>query len=360
MNILTLKKIFSTPISRGIVRGIFLNYLKLKLSKIRKKNPFCVVFISTPLHGNLGDQAIVHAQHKIFKDLIKSDNIVEIPAPLYKRFWKEIHELIDDKDIIVIDGGGNMGTLWIEVEHKMQHIVENFSSNKIIIFPQTIFYSDDAYGDKELKQSVEIYSSHPDLYICAREHRTYEFMMRVYPSSNILLVPDIVLYLDSSSNKKERNGALICLREDKEQSFSKDTYKIIDRKLKLKNISSSKISTLESGIIGSFNRKRHLSKKLNQFSGAKIIVTDRLHGMIFAAITATPCLAFDNSSGKVGNVYKWIQHLPYISFVEDNKNIEETIECLLNLEPKYYPRDEIVNKFEPLIQTIDQIICEEK
>ena len=53
-------------------------------------------------------------------------------------------------------------------------------------------------------------------------------------------------------------------------------------------------------------------------SGKKLVVTDRLHCMIFCAVTGTPCIAFDNSNKKISGVYKmWLGDLNYISVSED-------------------------------------------
>lgn len=41
-------------------------------------------------------------------------------------------------------------------------------------------------------------------------------------------------------------------------------------------------------------RKEALSDLFDQFRSLQLIVTDRLHGMIFAAITSTPCIVFGN------------------------------------------------------------------
>ena len=57
-------------------------------------------------------------------------------------------------------------------------------------------------------------------------------------------------------------------------------------------------------------------KKLDEFRKSKLVVTDRLHGMLFAAITGTPCIALGNSSGKVKGVYDWLTHLDYIQYVD--------------------------------------------
>ena len=58
--------------------------------------------------------------------------------------------------------------------------------------------------------------------------------------------------------------------------------------------------------------------------------------MIFAALTATPCVAFDNSSNKVTGVYEWIKSLDYIKIVD---NVDDAIVCveeLIKMNKKEY------------------------
>ncbi len=59
-------------------------------------------------------------------------------------------------------------------------------------------------------------------------------------------------------------------------------------------------------------------KKWNEFSSVQLVVTDRLHGMVFSAITGTPCIALDNISHKVYGAYQWLSYLPYLRFLQQH------------------------------------------
>ena len=59
-------------------------------------------------------------------------------------------------------------------------------------------------------------------------------------------------------------------------------------------------------VIGEYRKSLVLSK-LKEFAGCEIVLTDRLHGMIFSYITSTPCIAIANSTGKSQNAYNdWL------------------------------------------------------
>ena len=88
-------------------------------------------------------------------------------------------------------------------------------------------------------------------------------------------------------------------------------------------------------------------KKFKEFSGYKMVVTDRLHGMIFATVTNTPCIAFDNVSKKVSGVHAWINQLEYVKLADSNTIdthlIEEIYSCKNhsynpNLLSKYFSK----------------------
>ena len=60
------------------------------------------------------------------------------------------------------------------------------------------------------------------------------------------------------------------------------------------------------------------------------MVTDTLHCMVSAAITGTPCIAFDNLSGKVQGVYQWIKNLPYIWICNEISEFEGLVQSVKN------------------------------
>ena len=61
-------------------------------------------------------------------------------------------------------------------------------------------------------------------------------------------------------------------------------------------------------------REEVIIEKLNEFRRYKLVITDRLHGMILSVISGTPWLARDNSSKKVSGVYELISDLPLVKF----------------------------------------------
>lgn len=74
--------------------------------------------------------------------------------------------------------------------------------------------------------------------------------------------------------------------------------------------------------------------------------------MIFSALAGTPCIALNNTSGKVGQEYQWLSNLPYIRFAD---SADEAISMLQGQfpEPGYFPSEKYDELFEPLARLLE-------
>ena len=336
--ILFLKPLLYKPY--GFLRGfvlrmrIVLRLLPRRLKADVLRRPI-VWFIATPRHGNLGDHAIVESQYAFFEDLGLSSRIVEMSRQEYALLRERLPRLVHPDDCIVIDGGGNIGTLWIEEEYKMRDIITRFPDNPIFIFPQTAFFEDSEQGRAELTKSVRVYSSHPDLTVFCRDAATYDLFGRLFPKVRACYVPDMVLYRSREMHMPRGDRVLLCMRGDKEQTAeSGETQKAVRDCLESAGIVYDLCSTVADYDIGKKERARELRAFLEKLSGARFVVTDRLHGMLFCAVTGTPCIALDNVSRKVSGGYAWIDHLPYIRLCADLPSAVQATEDFIRATPE--------------------------
>ena len=59
------------------------------------------------------------------------------------------------------------------------------------------------------------------------------------------------------------------------------------------------------------------------------MITDRLHGMVLAALAGTPCIVFGNCNYKIIGVYKWISNNKNIRYLEGLNDFLGNFEDLL-------------------------------
>lgn len=289
-------------------------------------------------HGNLGDVAIGLAEEQLIEKHFGEYKIYHMPEMYLDICAKKAKKFINDEDIILLQGGGNIGDIYGSPEKERREVIKLFPNNKIIIFPQTAYFSDTEKGKEELEISKKIYNEHKNLIILAREEKTYEFMKKHFFNNKIYFAPDVVMTMHIKSEEK-REGALLILRTDKEKVLEDKNIE------KIKEIVKNKFGKfkesdmhLGSGIvnIGGAKREKELKNKFKQFQTSQIAITDRLHGMIFAAITETPCVVFGNFNYKISGSYEWLKNLEYIQFCNNIEEIEEAIEKVTKAKNRKY------------------------
>ncbi|EGP4930188.1 hypothetical protein FFQ48_002464, partial [Enterococcus faecium] len=156
-------------------------------------------------------------------------------------------------------------------------------------------------------------------------------------------------------------------------SFRDDKEKLLDEKLiaQLKNaVKDLKIEAIDfdTHIGDEFEiREEKRNSKLNEiwdtFGKSSLILTDRLHGMIFALITGTPAIIFSNNNPKIRSSYEtWITDVNYIRYI-DTYNPGEVIDNIvemLNISPVSKDFSRFYDYFAEEINAIQSSIEEEK
>ncbi|WNH12231.1 polysaccharide pyruvyl transferase family protein [Thalassobellus suaedae] len=306
-------------------------------------------------YGNLGDVAITYAQHKFLKENLPSYLVTEIPISKTIEGIAFVKKIVSKDDIITTVGGGNMGDLYPMIESFRQNIISNFKNNKIISFPQTIDFSETVKGQKALKKAIKIYSKHPNLTLVAREHKSYDYYKIYFPENNILLTPDIVLSQNQSLYQFKRKGAIICLRDDKEKKLT------IEQEGKLVGLLKNEFNAIKFRDTHIGGERLSLKNRVSQlkliwedFKKAELVVTDRLHGMIFCYITGTPVIVFLNNNHKVKSSYHWINSAQHVKLIEEFsiENIQTAIKELKNND-KETKLENMLHYYDTILKTID-------
>lgn len=314
-----------------------------------------ILLIGVPYHGNIGDSAIYYAERKFIEDNFKDYEFNHISEQGQEKCINKIAKYYDKEDIIFMHGGGNMGNVYLWHEEIRRKAIEVFSNNRIIIFPQTIHFEDSKEGQKQLQITRKIYNSHPNLTLIAREEKSYKMMKEYFPQNNVIMTPDIVMYLDETEPRQIRSGALMAMRNDKEIRLEQSESKQIENIL-IKEYGNVTYTDTHLGYDKAENYEKRIEiikDKLNEFKKAEIVITDRLHGMIFASITSTPCIAFANNNHKIEYSYKWLQNLGYIKFAKKVEEVEKYIEELKKILHPQYNNDFAKESFKQIIDLIN-------
>ena len=310
-----------------------------------KDHKNCVFLVMTPEYTNLGDHALAIAEKKFLEALgFYCLEITGRELGYMRNMW--CLSLMNGHPII-LTGGGYIGTIWPETEILLRDVMRHNPRSTIFMLPNSAYYENSPWGEAELRQSRQVYGNHKHLHIFAREKKSLDFLQKHF--SNIKLAPDMVLSCRFPWEKRDRSGCILCLREDVEKTRSPEqeqSVRMQAEELFRGNIRILDMETREA--ISPACREQAVEKQMQAFAGAELVITDRLHGMIFCAITGTPCIVLDSMSPKVRGCYAWISELPYIRFL-DGKKLEEVYEEIPEQYEIYNP-----DTIQPLFAELKQ------
>lgn len=352
-----LKKILPLKFKQHI--HTFLNCEKVDLP-VRKR---AFIFLAAD-YGNIGDLAISAAQEKFLEENLLDYEVFPVPISKTRLWLGSIKKQVTSEDIITIIGGGNMGSLYPDIEDLRQLVIQTFPYNKIVCFPQTLDWEESQSSNKALKKIVKIYASHSDIHVFARELITYKKLEDVFNGQKnvkIGFVPDIVMSSSAKQlgvvNSSKPTGILTCLRNDKECALKAEHYAILDSAIGDTGLTITKTDTHAGGSgLSKVECNKLLSSKIQQFAEAQLVITDRLHGMILCMLSGTPCLVLPNSNHKIRQTYlNWLKDHPRVIFVEIEKftHVPKYIDQLLS-QPRGNLTDSPVEltQYKPLIKAL--------
>lgn len=283
--------------------------LRVQLEQLNTAKP-TVFYLGLPEHGNLGDQAIAKATEIYLQEQLPQHQVVRIAndavlpcIPLLKRIMQPNH-------LIVMHGGGNLGDLWPGAESVRRAVVKRLKKWPIIQLPQSVFFID----KQEHTLSKKCYDDADRLVLVAREEQARSAMQQAFTCPS-MLVPDMVFTLSGRLKELpiQREGVMVLFRHDVEKLYNDNVRDgVIDQLGDLFDRVTLTDTVLPTGVPLD-QRDDVLIRFWRQMAKHELVVTDRLHGMIFGLITQTPTVALLNNNGKIISTFEtWLQSVPWI------------------------------------------------
>lgn len=308
---------------------------------------FCV-----PTHSNLGDQAQACCIEKYFRKFF-SDHIVFKLSNNAFDFYEEkilmiLKEKIKETDLIFSQSGYTFTGIH-PYENMHRKIVENFPYNKIVFLPQTVKFK----NQKILENVQNFYGKYDNIYFFARDKISYDIYKSIFPEHrNVHCFPDIVTTEigNYDFNNNERNGILLCVRNDVEKLYSFQEISLFKEKLQ----KIAKVSLSDTNSETKENSLKEYWKKIEEtiddYAQYQVIITDRYHGTIFALIANTPVIILKTTDHKVVTGADWFEGVyeDYVYVVNDLEEASQVAQQIVTgfeyrklpsyFKEKYYDR----------------------
>ena len=294
-----------------------------------------------PFYSNVGDMLIYQGTLEFLK---KTNHKCLGGFFLYDYQFPKISSNV----VLIVQGGGYFGDLWRKGWNPVIELVKRYPHNKIIIMPQSIYYSDLDLA----KQDAEIFSNHENIIICSRDYNSYTFAKEFF-NNRIILIPDMAFFMDLNIYARNimhtSSKDLYLKRYDKESVdfnidvFGKDVrdWPTLDSTYK-KNIQilcekmflyyrklicrwpflRNAIKFIIYNVCFSWIYKPLLIHEGVAFiNNYNIIYTSRLHGLILSFLLGKQIVLLDNSYGKLQSFYDtWLKDVDTISLLPNINN----------------------------------------
>jgi len=278
--------------------------------------------------SNIGD----HAQLMLIEQwLRKKYPGVELIEYTLRDNLEHLLMRVKKDDLVFFCSGGNFGDFYIPTNKDRQRVVRNCFNNKIVILPKTLYFK----SAENMRRFGEVYNQHKDLTVCCRDMPSYFLAQTFLHNARLVACPDFAVNLKPRARSWEREGVLGIMREDSEAMVASE---------KLSSICDEIIDFHADTFFGmrvdtnKQNRKHVIGQFLKHCQRAKVVVTDRMHGMYFSLITDTPCVGLPQALDKTSTIMDWFLDVPTLAYASDLTQLEEKIDLVTKAGEKGFAR----------------------
>ncbi len=280
-----------------------------------------IILLDYPNYSNVGDSLIWLGEIAYLKIRGLKVNYV-CDTENYNK--NNIRKIINKNSIILMNGGGNFGTLWEKVHQFRLKVIQDFPSIKIIQLPQTAYFDE----EEKIKEIADVIRQHGNYTFLARSKKTYDFANE-HLDAELHICPDMAFFIGGiSPDLNPKHDRFILSRADLEKfsdalsdkaQFNQNlNYEIADwmnaskyerflHRLEMHSGWLRKIVDPNNLLLlclwNHLSRVR-MKRGIKLLSSGRVVMTDRLHAHILSILIGKPHVIADNSYGKISDFYQ--------------------------------------------------------
>jgi exopolysaccharide biosynthesis predicted pyruvyltransferase EpsI len=305
-----------------------------------------VALLDFPRHQNAGDSLIWLGERSYAGRLGLA---VKYTADLHCFSPAELRRLMPNGTIL-LHGGGNFGDRWQQHHDHRLALIAEFPDYHMVQLPQGLDFSSAQAADK----TAAIIQAHGNITLLVRDHTSVGVAKSLINNTIIDYCPDLALGVGPLDRLAEPQvQILLLLRKDSESTghqanvpagvstrtldwglagANARSYARLRRPENLARV----LPLLERPVRPSISRSLEAMARLNVddarniLAMGQVVVTDRLHAMVIAALSSIPVVALDNANGKVSAIHRdYVHELPATYLASDMNDAIEMAASLI-------------------------------
>lgn len=314
----------------------------MSATKLRRYNGKTIYWLGSfpPWQRNLGDQAQTYATRLFLDRYFPDYRIIKYERDkIADKTLNAISNNIKVSDFVLIASNGDFGDFYVDNENAMSHVRRNIArslrNTKKIYLSSTVYYKDNSSQNKWIKVDRNLFSQPGDYLLC-REKKSQQLLNDI--GMNGILFPDIVFFMKPDRvrvNTNKDRHALIVLRDvEHESALSRHDHQqvleVTERAgymVCFKDVHNLRYSLYEC------MHEKYFASIHEMYQNYALVITDRMHSMIFAALNGIPCIAISNGiPHKIPAYHDWLRQGTV--FIDTIEGLPSALEKAAALTPE--------------------------
>ncbi len=294
--------------------------------------------VNYPNHNNVGDPALYVGTGRVLRTIgVRITYRCELRTYSRQTLRRELDR---GTDVILINGGGNLGDQYPQQELR-ERVLLDFPSTRTIQLPQSIWFQ----APDRLASFAKIVANHRDFTLFLRDRESVKLATGHF-SAPLRLAPDLAFGLDAMDRPHSASTDIVWLRRIDRESRGTPPIGNEDAEpvdwiaaspdeaigdtagkwlLRTNQWLSRQVTShpwLWRPLASTYDplAARRLSFGCRVLARGRVVVTDRLHGVILSLLMGIPVVAVDNSTGKVASfIDTWLADAPNVCVAADHQ-----------------------------------------
>lgn len=279
-----------------------------------------VALVNFPNHANAGDSAIWLGEESILRQL--GSEVV------YRASWASFDEralrLAAPGATVLINGGGNFGDVYMNQESTRERVLSELRDHRVVQMPQSIWFRDPANLDR-VRRLVE---GHGSVTLLLRDDQSFSMAQESF-AVPCRICPDMALALGPRPRPVEPDLPILWIaRRDPESAGYRCPEEadvcVVDwlepvpweggpgSAVRAMSMVNARLTDRVVDDVSPVSAGRCLSRTFSPLARhwvdrgcrilarGRVVVTDRLHGHLLAALMGIPHVLVENGNGKLG------------------------------------------------------------
>lgn len=293
-----------------------------------------VAILDAPNQRNVGDSLIWEGEVEYLRSLGKNIRYV---SDLNGFDARALRRRLPRTGVVLLHGGGNFGDLWLGHQTHRERLVSELTDYKIVQLSQSIYFADDARAD----EANHILSRHDDFTVLIRDSLSMARAEKQLPGLDVVFCPDMAFGYEAPVKQGvsvHDNRVLVIARADKESAsglrqvpsdwIDGSALRVTDWGLHAKDswswVLARRVAWLQHKLSGARRKlpfpvpvlpqgvvqaaiaeinRSNVASAVKLYGSSSVIVVDRLHAHVLAALLGIPHVLLDNNYRKLGGVY---------------------------------------------------------